>query len=222
MSTMTDHVDVDSDGRMSSTVSRPNGQDQDNVRVLHILHWPFTKGTRRWAFNTDIIKLSPIGDGEKPGSVNEYYCTQIEKSLGRIPNPEALELYQENFSWQNRTLVKIRNVREKDGLKRADYFMYVCLDEKVGLDQNSLLSKLVRDFKVYEGAFLFKTATDSGDSKHAVYLQCSDEDFNTDEKVEYFSEQGILRDLMLALKWRDCDGDKVGVESAPSPQRAFD
>ena len=211
--------DVDLDYRMSSTVTLPDGQDQDDIRVLHVLHGPVPENSHRWLFNSGSVDLSTISKKDGPRRILKSSCTKIEKELGHIPDKNALERYASNFSWEHRTVVKARlRAGKDDGVKLADYLMYVCLDESTGLPLNNLLSgSLVAGApKVYGGAFVFKKTIDSGepgDSKIAAYLQSRDDDLDTEENITWLEER-ILKRLMIALTYRHIY-DEVSFAESP-------
>ena len=221
MSTTFSNVDVDSDCRMSSTETLPDGQNQYKIGILHVLHGAIPENTHRWLFNSGNVQLFAVSKKDGHGRIRRSSCTNIEKELGHIPDPKALERYASNFSWEHRTVVKFRRLEagKNDGVKLADYLMYVCLDESTGLPLNSLLSgSLVPGApKVYGGAFVFKKTTDSGepdDSKIAAYLHSRDDDFDKEEDITWLEER-ILKRLMLALKHCHLSDEISSVESPP-------
>ena len=196
-STTFGHVDVDSDCRMSSTVPPRHGRDQSDVGILYV--------NPGGGFVTHKLRLSEVMDDPKYGDTDVSLCNDIEKQLGHVPGQEALDDCYWEFSWEHRTLVKVPNLKAdpSDGVKRADYLMYVCLDEVKRLKRNSYLEGLVPGSpKVYGGAFVFKKTTKSGEKEGskriAAYLQNSDDIFNQGIEASEFEER-ILTKLMEAV-----------------------
>ena len=173
--------------------------DQSEVGVLYIMPQP-----DRWGFIRDSVALSGV-NGSENGDIDGRLCDDTENALGHIPNPDQLDDFRGDFRWKHRTLVKVRNLEagKQDGVERADYLMYVCLDENSGRQRNGFLEGLVSgSVKVYGSAFVFKKTTESGewgDQNPAVYLNDRDKsnEFNMGMKVPEFIER-ILTKLMEA------------------------
>ena len=185
---------------MSSTVTLPNGLHQTYVGILYV-----NPGHLRYGFDKDKLKLSEVIDGAEYGDIDASLCNDIERQLGHVPSQEALDSSYWDFSWEHRTLVKVPNLEADpmDGVERADYLMYVCLDESTALKRNSYLEELVPGApKVYGGAFVFKKTTESGEVEGsepiAAYLQDSGDVFNQEIEDSKFRER-ILKKLMEAV-----------------------
>ena len=205
---------------MPSTVTFLDGETQYEVRVLEVVPGPINPRTHRWMFRAVNVELAAIRDKDGSGDIKESSCNDTEKDLGHIPNPRALKRHQSHFSWEHRTLVKVRNLEagKNDGVEWADYFMWVCLDKNQGFPLNYLLEELEPEGpKVYGAAFVFKKTTDSGgpdDEEIAAYLQTSDDDFNDDDKISRL-ENRILKKMMKPLKSPHLSCDDQSVEYPP-------
>ena len=199
-------------------MATPEGRKQSHVKMLHL--FPGALSTpRRWQFTTETVNLLKISNEEIRGDIHEDSCKEIEKKLGHIPDGEALERCYRKFSWEHRTLVKVRYLKagKNDGVKLADYLMYVCLDKVENLQLNEYLEELVPGApKVYGSAFIFKKTTGTGESEYeteiARYLESSDDDFGQEMEFEFFQER-ILKKLMKAVGY--ASSAKKGVDSPP-------
>ena len=203
---------------MASSVNVLDGQKQHRVGILHIPPGPLQDWPRRWRYTTGGIKLAAISDDSDRRKIHESWCDETEQLLGHIPSFEELKDYHKDLSWDHRTLVKVRGLEAdpKDGVKDADYLIYVCLDKSAGFERNEYLEWLVsRPPKVYGAAIVFKKTTDSGESfdgEIAAYLQNEDGEFNQKLKDKLFEER-ILIKLMEAV--RDYASAKERVKSHP-------
>ena len=122
--------------------------DQSEVGVLCIM-----PHDDRWGVITDTVALSGV-DGGDHGDIEGILCDDIEKALVHIPNLEQLDDFRGDFRWRHRTLVKVRNLEagKKDGVERADYLMYVCLDENSAVRVTVILRSLCLGLSMYMGA----------------------------------------------------------------------
>ena len=156
-------------------------------------------------FSMTQVRLSEVHKDE--GSYNK-----IERELGHIPNLEELNDEYWDFSWEHRTIVKLFNVEADptDTVERADYLMYVCLNESTGLKRNTYLEGLVPGSpEVYGGAFVFKKTRESGEGQDpsesndlrpiARYLQSDKGAFNHTIDNKVFEER-VLKNLMIGLQ----------------------
>ena len=189
---------------MASSAIVLDGQDQAYVGILYVPSGTRESATRRWRFKPDSVKLAAIGDEDDPRDIDESSCKDMEIHLGHLPDFKALKDEYRDLSWEHCTLVKVPDLEADpaDGVERADYLIYVCLEESSGFERNEYLEWLVsRPLKVYGGALVFKKTTDSGesdDSEIAAYLQSESGYFNKTMKNSLFEER-ILIKLMEAV-----------------------
>lgn len=130
------------------------------------------------------IPLINIGDKK----MHENECIDFEKVLEHIPDMKSV-VNPKRFSWAYRKLVGIVNNNVGEVSWKADYMMYLCLDERSGLPHNEELERLVRlgrgpaypmdPFDVYGDAFVFRMEPQSkqcDEPKRAKYIHM-DRDF---------------------------------------------
>ena len=211
---MTGHVDVDSVCRMSSKVTSYDGLDQAYVGALYVSPGPYKQ-----ELTPAKLRLAEVVEVVEHGDIDESLCNDTEKQLGLVPGQDALDDCYWDFNWEHRTLVKVPNLEAdpKDGVERADYLMYVCLEEKTGFPRNTDLEELVSGApKVYGGAFVFKKTTESGEVEGedpiAAYIQTSDYVFNQGIEESEFKDR-ILKKLMEAVV--HASSAKKGLGSPP-------
>ena len=141
---------------------------------LKILRLP-CNSSRTSLTNIPLLDIGPAGTSEDD-------CIYFEKELEQIPNMKSLN-EPTSFSWAHRHLIGRTNKDVGYESLKADYMMYMCVDESSGLPRNDRVERIVNSkkgritwsapIKVYGDAFVFRKKTESNglrESKRANYV----------------------------------------------------
>ncbi|CAD6593712.1 MAG: hypothetical protein ASARMPREDX12_007482 [Alectoria sarmentosa] len=172
-----------------------------NLKVVRI---PYNVSEASPICLTNIPLIAAGSEGLNKGQYKDF-----EKELGRIPNMQLFNDPQ-TFSWADRSLSQVSNVRMGIGAK-ADYMMYVCRKEGGRLPPNEYVQKTLRgSFEkgrgtstdpsvVYGDAFIFKKEPElegSEKSEGARYIDMH-KGFVKSAQGAYLAK-GILEKLLIS------------------------
>ena len=149
------------------------------------------------------IPLIKIGHG----GIRRDECNQFEKALGHIPNLKSFNSSKE-FSWTYRKFSGLTNNDIGEEPWKADYMMYLCVDQRSGLPCNEYLKWLVKigrgplipskPFGVYGDAFVFRMESKSKESDEPNWARYINMDENfIDSATSRRREQGTWAFCML-------------------------
>lgn len=160
-------------------------------RYLKVVHIPIDIGPNDPSARLEEVRLIHVGLGGVPGNA----CNDVEKELGWVPDLREFK----SFSWNHRSLLGIKQKSNPHQAKnwkaryKADYMIYVCLDEPYTLGRNHRLEYIAEchlkspkdsKFKTRGDAFVFRMVKKPGPEGSRLEYVDMDEEFVTSADVE--------------------------------------
>ena len=172
------------------------------TRYLTVVHIPINVPSEEPSARLKKVQLINVGLGGVPNDE----CNKFEKELGWIPDLR----YTKNFNWGHRSL---RGISQEDmhnlaGDWKADYMMYVCVDEPDYFRRNDRLEDIAEfdvetrlrtselPFKTRGDAFVFKRVKKHGSEGSLGGYIDMDEEFVTSTDREEIAHI-IIHKLVL-------------------------